>query len=81
MLSGNVAFCGQRIPLSNDIIGLKNPSRPKTIQSFVPQPLEYSRKMALFAVREKKTKKKLYAAFSKSIGVYAVSDARGQYLT
>jgi len=37
--------------------------------------------MALFAVREKKTKKKLYAAFSKSIGVYAASDARGQYLT
>ena len=80
MLSGNVALRGLRNPLRNEIIGLKNRSRPKTIQSFGPQPLEYSLKMALYAVREKKPKKKLYTAFSKSIGVYAASDARGQYL-
>ncbi len=39
--------------------------------------------MVLFVVREKKIKKqkkKLYAAFSKSISVHTASDARGQYL-
>jgi len=36
--------------------------------------------MAIFVVREKNKKKKLYAGFTKSIGVYAASDARGQYL-
>jgi len=31
--------------------------------------------------KQKKQKKKLNAAFSESISVYAASDARGQYLT
>ena len=37
--------------------------------------------MALFVIREKNKKKKLNAAYSKSISVHTASDAREQYLT